>query len=74
MELDRTRPLWRQIAQELAHRIETGQYPAGSRLPSTVEIATEFDVTNSTAAKALRHLREQGLTRGEVGIGTFVAD
>ncbi|MET8533736.1 GntR family transcriptional regulator, partial [Streptomyces sp. NPDC005065] len=36
--------------------------------------AEEFDVVNATAAKAMRHLREEGWTRGEVGLGTFVAD
>ncbi|WP_234439458.1 hypothetical protein [Streptomyces viridochromogenes] len=31
-------------------------------------------MVNATAAKAMRHVREQGWTRGEVGLGTFVAD
>ena len=74
MELDRTRPLWRQIAAEIIRRIKNGTYPPGSRVPSTLEIAQEFDVVNATAAKAMRHVREQGWTRGEVGLGTFVAD
>ncbi|MGW1730105.1 GntR family transcriptional regulator [Streptomyces sp. NPDC001999] len=74
MDLDRTRPLWRQIAAELIRRIETGTYPPGSRVPSTLEISQEFDVVNATAAKAMRHVREQGYTRGEVGLGTFVVD
>ncbi|MFP3988709.1 hypothetical protein U9R90_14600 [Streptomyces sp. E11-3] len=29
---------------------------------------------NATAAKAMRHVREQGWTRGEVGLGTFVVE
>ncbi|MEU2654439.1 winged helix-turn-helix domain-containing protein [Streptomyces sp. NPDC007325] len=74
MDLDRTRPLWRQIAAELIRRIESGTYPPGSRVPSTLEIAQEFGVVNATAAKAMRHVREAGWTRGEVGLGTFVAD
>lgn len=74
MDLDRTRPLWRQIATEIIRRIEDGEYPAGSRVPSTMEIATEFGVVNATASKAMRYVREQGHTRGEVGLGTFVQD
>ncbi|EHN78581.1 transcriptional regulator [Streptomyces coelicoflavus ZG0656] len=74
MELDRTRPLWRQIAEEIIRRIRAGTYPPGSRVPSTVDIANEFDVVNATAAKAMKHVREQGYTRGEIGLGTFVAD
>ncbi|MEV8033854.1 winged helix-turn-helix domain-containing protein [Streptomyces sp. NPDC086182] len=72
MELDRTRPLWRQIAAEIIRRIKEGTYPPGSRVPSTLEIAQEFGVVNATAAKAMRHVREEGWTRGEVGLGTFV--
>jgi GntR family transcriptional regulator len=72
MELDRTRALWVQIAAEIIRRIEMGEYASGTRVPSTLEIATEFGVVNATAARAMRHVREQGWTRGEVGIGTFV--
>lgn len=43
-------------------------------MPSTLEIAEEFGVVNATAAKAMRHVREEGYTRGEVGLGTFVVD
>jgi GntR family histidine utilization transcriptional repressor len=74
MEIDRTRPIWRQIADVITQRIEDGTYPPGSRVPSTLEVAQEFEVVNATAAKALRALRDAGYTRGEVGIGTFVAD
>ena len=74
MKLDHTRPLWRQIAAELIRRIEDGAYPPGSRIPSTLELAHEFGVVNATAAKAMRHVREAGYTRGEVGLGTFVVD
>ncbi|MBT3167216.1 winged helix-turn-helix transcriptional regulator [Streptomyces sp. Vc74B-19] len=74
VELDRTRPLWRQIAAEIIRRISDGTYPPGSRVPSTLEIAQEFGVVNATAAKAMAHLRAEGWTRGEVGLGTFVSE
>ncbi|UUU28137.1 GntR family transcriptional regulator [Streptomyces sp. DSM 40750] len=62
------------MAAEIIRRIQDGTYPPGSRVPSTLEIAQEFGVVNATAAKAMRHVREQDWTRGEVGLGTFVAD
>lgn len=74
MELDRTRPLWRQVAAEIIRRVEEGAYPPGSQIPSTLGIAQEFGVANATAAKAMRHVREAGYTRGEVGLGTYVVD
>ncbi|WP_411118976.1 GntR family transcriptional regulator [Streptomyces sp. 058-1L] len=73
-ELDRTRPVWRQIAATIIRRIEDGTYPARSRVPSVVEIAAEWDVAASTGQKVLAHLKAEGLVRSEVGLGTFVAD
>ena len=74
VDLDRTRPIWRQVAAIVQARIEDGTYPAGARVPSVVELSTEFGVAASTAQKVLRHLKEEGLVRAEVGLGTFVAD
>jgi DNA-binding GntR family transcriptional regulator len=72
VDLDRTRPIWRQVAAIVQARIEAGTYPAGSRVPSVVEISTEFGVAASTAQKVLAHLKSEGLVRTEVGLGTFV--
>ena len=72
VDLDRTRPIWRQIAAVIQARIEDGTYPAGSRVPSVVELSAEFDVAASTAQKVLGHLKAEGWVRAEVGLGTFV--
>ncbi|MFF2502216.1 GntR family transcriptional regulator [Streptomyces sp. NPDC058067] len=74
IDLDRTRPIWRQIAAVVAERIEDGTYPAGSRVPSVVELSAEFEVAASTAQKVLGHLKSEGLVRAEIGLGTFVED
>lgn len=73
-ELDRTRAVWRQVVALVIARIEDGTYPPGSRVPSTLALATELDIATSTSQKALAHLRTEGWLRGETGIGTFVAD
>jgi GntR family transcriptional regulator len=73
MNLDRTRPIWRQVAAVIASRIEAGTYPVGSRVPSVVELSAEFEIAASTAQKALSHLKAKGLIRAEVGLGSFVA-
>ncbi len=74
VDLDRSRPVWRQIAAIVAARIEDGTYPAGSRVPSVVELSAEFDVAASTVQKVMAHLKAEGIIRTEVGLGTFVAD
>jgi GntR family transcriptional regulator len=73
-DLDRTRAVWRQIAAVIVERIEDGTYPAGTKIPSVVDISTEWQVAASTAQKVMAHLKAEGLVRTEVGLGTFVAD
>ena len=74
VDLDETRPKWRQVAEVVRARIADGTYPPGSRVPSVVQIIEEFGIANVTAQKALRSLREDGLIRTEPGMGSFVAE
>lgn len=73
-DLDRTRPVWRQVAAAITTRITDGTYPVGARVPSVVELSSEFGIAASTAQKALTHLKSEGLIRAEVGLGSFVAE
>lgn len=66
--------MWRQIAEVIVARIDDGTYPVGSKVPSVVELSTEFEVAASTAQKVMAHLKSEGLVRTEVGLGSFVAD
>lgn len=66
--------MWKQAAEVVIGRIKDGTYPPGTRVPSTLELATELGIASSTSQKALAFLRREGWLRGETGIGTFVAD
>jgi GntR family transcriptional regulator len=70
----RARPLSASIREELTQRIDGGQLPAGSRLPSEPELATELGVSRPTLREALRVLESEGLLRRLRGSGTFVAE
>jgi DNA-binding GntR family transcriptional regulator len=72
MTIDRTRAMWPQIAAVISKRIKDGTYPPGAKIPSVVQLATEFGVVNSTAQRAMVAVRAEGLTRSEAGMGTFV--
>ena len=65
---------YRQIAEDLAARIRSGEYPPGSRLPSYAELAKMYSVAVTTAQSAIRELRSMGLIRGRPGVGVFVAE
>lgn len=72
MEIDRTRAAYKQIATEVIRRIRQGEYGPNDKLPTVIELANEFGVVNSTAARAMGLVREAGLTRAEPGLGTYV--
>ncbi|MFK8847915.1 GntR family transcriptional regulator [Streptomyces sp. Ac-502] len=46
VEIDRALPHWPQVAAEIRRRIQDGTYRAGERLPGTVALAVEFDVSS----------------------------
>ena len=73
MNLDRSVRVWPQVADELRRRLDAGQYKPGERFPGTVDIAAEFDVSQSTAQKAVVQLRAEGRLRTVLGQGSFVA-
>jgi len=66
-------PPYLAIAAALRARIESGELPPGQILPSITRISQEWGVAKATAAKALKELRSEGLTRSVAGWGTFVA-
>lgn len=62
------------MAAEIRRRIQNGTYVAGERLPGTVALAAEFDVSQSTATRAVASLRVEGLVYVVSGRGNFVTD
>lgn len=62
------------IAARYTELITSGQLQAGSLLPSIKTLSEEWKVSTTTAEKALRKLRDEGLVRGIHGIGTEVLD
>ena len=67
-------PMHRQLSQRLREAILAGQFPPGTRLPSTRTLATELGVSRTTALAAYEQLRDEGYLDGRVGAGTTVAD
>jgi DNA-binding GntR family transcriptional regulator len=54
-------PPYRQIAAILRRRIESGQYPPDTRIPTEGELVDAFEVARTTARRAIAVLREEGL-------------
>ncbi|MFD8531368.1 GntR family transcriptional regulator [Streptosporangium canum] len=72
MSLESVPPKYAQLVQALQRRIESGDYPPGSLLPSENQLINEFGVSRPTVVAALRVLREQGWIDSQQGKGRFV--
>lgn len=68
------RPAYQQIADELRRRIQSGTTAPGSKLPTEVELMSEFDVSRVVARLAVGLLRTEGLIYSRQGKGTFVRE
>ena len=66
-------PLYRQLYENLRQAILKGQIAAGTRLPSTREIASELKLSRNTVMNAFEQLLAEGYVEGHVGSGTFVS-
>jgi GntR family transcriptional regulator len=64
---------YRSIADSLRRQVESGEYGAGSILPSESELSAAHGVSRVTVRKALDLLRDEGLVDARQGFGWFVA-
>ena len=62
---------WRQIHADLVRKIDSGELPPGSRVPSIVTLAQDYGVALTTVRKALDVLKADGLVVTSP-MGTFV--
>lgn len=60
------------VADAIRERIRNGALKSGDRVPSVHELAGSFEVSRSTARRALDLLKDWGLTEALPGLGTFV--
>jgi GntR family transcriptional regulator len=74
-------PYYRRIHADIRARIASGEWPPGTKLPSTRELVEFYrglfgspTVAPSTVRHAVSLLIELGELRGQQGLGVFVAD
>jgi GntR family transcriptional regulator len=66
-------PLYRQIKQLLVASLEQGEWRPGELIPSEMELAARFQVSQGTVRKAIDDLAAENLLVRRQGKGTFVA-
>ena len=72
MAFDYAPPKYAQVVAEIKSRIERGDYPPGSLLPSEHQLVSDFGVSRPTIVKALASLRQDGWIDTQQGRGSFV--
>lgn len=75
MELNLVRdPIYQQLNQALRTLIFNGEIKPGSKFLTEREICKLFDVSRTTANKALSNLVSEGILEFKKGVGTFLRD
>lgn len=68
------RPIYTQLLEQIRLRIISGEYSAGSKLPSVRELAAEASVNPNTMQKALSELEQSGLIYSQRTSGRYVTE
>lgn len=66
------RPAYVKAAESLRDRILSGEFEAGSAIPSEPALAEEYGISRTSIRNAVRQLRDWGLIETRQGAGTYV--
>ncbi len=66
------KPLFQQVADQIADGIFNGAYLEGEQIPSTTEISKSYQINPATVLKGMNLLVERQLIEKKRGIGMFV--
>jgi GntR family transcriptional regulator len=67
-----TEPMYRQIAEDLRARIESGAIAQGAKLPTESDLRVGYGAARNTVRDAVKLLASRGLVETRPGLGTFV--
>ena len=64
--------LYVQIYSIILEKIESGEWPLGTQIPSEDELCRIYDVSKVTVREAIQELAREGYLKRQQGKGTFV--
>jgi GntR family transcriptional regulator len=67
-------PMYRQIADDLRRKIETGELERGGQIPTEIDLREQYDASRNTVRDAIKWLTTRGLVETRPGQGTFVVE
>lgn len=67
-------PIYRQLIRTIRMQIESGELPAGARLPASRELARQLSISRISVVNAYAELSADGYLDAHAGRGTYVAN
>src|SRR5690242_14143337 len=74
MTIERSDPVYTQVANAVRADIKAGRWPPGTRLPSERELSERFGVSSTTVKTAMAQLRAEGLIISQQGRPAVVTE
>jgi DNA-binding transcriptional MocR family regulator len=72
LDKDSEEPLYQQLTRHFQQAIQSGQLPAGTRLPPSRDLARELSIGRISVVSAYNELQAKNLISAHPGRGTFV--
>jgi len=67
-------PMYRQIAEDLRRKIDSGELARGTQLPTEIDLREQYEASRNTVRDAIKWLTTRGLVETRPGQGTFVVE
>src|SRR4029077_6147531 len=67
-------PMYRQIADDLRGKIDSGEIAHGAQLPTEIELMDEYSASRNTVRDAIKLLTTRGMVEPRPGQGALVVD
>jgi len=67
-------PLYQQVKDRVLHRIASGEWPPGKKIPSENQLVRQLGMSRMTINRAFRELSQEGVLLRVAGVGSFVAE
>jgi GntR family transcriptional regulator len=67
-------PLYKQIAEDLRQKIESGELPPDAQLPTEEQLRVQYSASRNTVRDAVKWLIGRGMVETRPGQGTFVVE
>jgi GntR family transcriptional regulator len=73
MEFQNGKSIFLQIADTITEKVISGEFPAGEKIPSVRELASEMGVNPNTIMRTYSELQGMKIIENQRGIGYFVS-